>query len=88
MSENNNSHSFTLSNRSSLSLSGVNDVLGFDEETVSMETQLGNLIVKGEGLHITRLSLDTGDVEVEGKVNAFQYLGGQKSKNLLGKIFK
>ena len=53
-----------------------------------METQLGNLIVKGEGLHITKLSLDTGEVVVEGKVNAFQYLGGQKSKNFLGKLFK
>ena len=88
MTDTNNTHSFSLENRNILSLTVVSDVLGFDEETVSMETQLGNLIVKGEGLHITKLSLDTGEVVVEGKVNAFQYLGGQKSKNFLGKLFK
>ncbi len=88
MIEANNTHSFTLDNRSSLKLSGISDVLGFDEETVSMETVMGNLIVKGENLHITKLSLDTAEVQIDGKFNAFQYLGAQKSKGLRSKIFK
>lgn len=84
----NSKHSLTLDNREFLTLTGVTDVPGFDEETVSIKTDLGSLIIKGESLHISRLSLDTGDVSIEGRINAFQYMGDNNSKGFMSRIFR
>ena len=79
-----------LENREKLSISGVNDVLSFDDQVVIIETELGMLTVKGENLKINKLSIDTADVIVEGRINNLLY-SEQHIKNeggILGKIFK
>ena len=81
-------HSMSLDNRQTLNLTGILDVSGFDEQTVSLQTPCGNLIVKGESLHISRLSLDTGEVSVDGRVSSLQYLGDVRTKGIMSKIFK
>ena len=81
-------HSVALENRSVLCLTGVKDVPGFDEQTVSLETSFGNLYVKGENLHITKLSLETGDVTVDGKINSLQYVTTHEQKGFISKIFR
>lgn len=80
-------HSLILDNRKKLSLSGVKDVIGFNEETVSMATDLGGLIVKGSTLHIGMLNLDSGEVEIEGNINSLQYTQSRQSKSVLQRIF-
>ena len=81
------SHTLMLDNRSRLSLTGVEDVSGFNEEAVSVRTTDGTLIIRGSGLHIDELNLDSGDVSIEGRVDAMQYIGnGSKSK--LSKLFR
>lgn len=80
-------HSLILDNRTSLTLTGVCDVLGFDEQTVNLLTDNGTLIVKGDSLHINKLNLDTKDVCIDGTVNALQYIN-QSSKSLKSKLFK
>lgn len=80
-------HSLILDNRKKLSLSGVKDVLGFNEETVSMATDLGGLIVKGSALHIGMLNLDSGEVEIEGNINSLQYTQSRQNKSVLQRIF-
>lgn len=79
-----------LENREKLNVSGVNDVLSFDDQVVIMETELGLLTVKGENLKINKLSIDTSEVIVEGAINNLAYSGGQaKSETgIFGKIFK
>ena len=79
-----------LENREKLSISGVLDVLSFDDQIVILETELGMLTIKGEDLRINKLSLDTGDVVIEGNINSVSYSEKEerKSGNLLGKIFK
>ena len=57
-----------LENREKLTLSGVRDVLSFDDQIVIVETELGLLTIKGQNLKITKLSIDTGDVVVEGDI--------------------
>lgn len=57
-----------LENRGKLSISGVLDVLSFDDQVVILETELGLLTVKGENLHINKLSIDTSEVIVEGDI--------------------
>lgn len=84
----NTPHSLTLDNRNVLSLTGIKDVSGFDEQTVNLLTSFGTLIVKGEQLHISKLSLDSGEVIIDGKLNSLQYLGDMRQKGFISKIFR
>lgn len=79
-------HSLILDNRKKLSLTGVEDVSGFNEETVSLKTTAGGLIVKGSGLHIGRLDLDTGDVEIEGVINLLNYTDSKTDKGFIQRL--
>ena len=62
-----------LENREKLSISGVIDVLSFDDQVVMIETELGLLTVKGEELRINKLSIDTSEVIVEGNISHLSY---------------
>ena len=80
-----------LENRGKLSISGVNDVLSFDDQVVMIDTELGLLTVKGENIRINKLSLDTSEVIVEGEISSLTYSQNKQDKNsgtLLSKIFK
>lgn len=80
-----------LENRERLSISGVLDVLSFDDQIVILETELGLLTVKGENLRINKLSLDTAEVIIDGEVYNLGYSEKdslQKSGGFLNKIFK
>lgn len=79
-----------LENREKLSISGVLDVLSFDDQVVIVETELGLLNVKGENLRINKLSLDTSEVVVEGEVYNLSYSekNVDKKSSLMSKIFK
>ena len=79
-----------LENREKLNVSGVNDVLSFDDQVVIMETELGLLTVKGENLKINKLSIDNSEVIVEGKINNLLYSEHQikNEGGIFGKIFK
>ena len=80
-----------LENREKLNVSGVNDVLSFDDQVVMVETELGLLTVKGENLRINKLSIDTSEVIVEGEISYLAYsdkTNDVSKGNLLSKIFK
>ena len=62
-----------LSCRESLTVSGVEDVDRFDETEIVMNTSLGVLVVTGDSLHIGKLSLDGGELQVDGRVEALTY---------------
>lgn len=81
------SHSLILDNRSVLTLTGVTDVQGFDEQTVNLVTDVGALVVKGEMLHINKLNLESKDVQIDGKINSLQYMG-QSTKSIKSKLFR
>lgn len=66
-------HHVILEGRESLSVSGVDEVESFDEATIVMRTSRGTLVVRGEDLHIQKLSLDGGDLRVEGMVDSLTY---------------
>ena len=80
-----------LENREKLSISGVLDVLSFDDQVVIVETELGLLTIKGENLRINKLSIDTSEVVVEGDIFNLSYSeksADKKGGSLIGKIFK
>ncbi|MBR3255855.1 MAG: sporulation protein YabP [Clostridia bacterium] len=80
-----------LENRGKLSVSGVIDVLSFDDQVVMIETELGLLTCKGENLKINKLSIDTSEVIVEGKISYLAYSessNNREEQGFLSKIFK
>ena len=80
-----------LENREKLSISGVLDVLSFDDQVVILETELGLLNVKGDNLRINKLSIDTSEVVIEGDIYSMIYSekdSNKKGTSLIGKIFK
>ena len=81
-----------LENRGKLSISGVIDVLSFDDQVIITETELGLLTIKGENLKVNKLSIDTSEVIIEGEINSLNYSDAKnqdKGKSgLLNKIFK
>ncbi len=82
-------HNCILEDRRILSVSGVSDVDSFDEQTVAVFTDLGELTVKGHDLHITRLSVDVGELVVEGKIQSLSYTDTQpKASGFLSKVFR
>ena len=67
------SHQVVLEDRERLTISGVEEVESFDESSILLSTARGGLEVQGEGLHIEKLSLDGGDLKVEGSVDSLTY---------------
>lgn len=88
--EKNNVHNEILEGRKNLTISGVTDVDSFDERCISLYTQLGELVIKGRELHINSMSVETGDMTIEGDIWALNY--GDKDKKssatFLGKLFR
>ena len=74
-----------LENREKLSVSGVIDVLSFDDQVVMIETELGLLTVKGENIRINKLSIDTSEVIVEGNISSLSYSDKEMEKTKVGK---
>ena len=84
-------HKVIMHNRRDAVLTGVVDVMSFDEEEILMETTEGMLSVKGEGLHVKKLTLEKGEVELEGVVDSFSYSGKKskgKEESLINRLFK
>ena len=66
-------HKLQMSERRSLTMTGVTEVVSFDESAVVLQTSLGLLIVQGQQLQLKNLSLDGGQVAVEGNISALSY---------------
>lgn len=82
-------HNLVLEDRRLLTVSGVSDVDSFDEETVVVFTDLGELTVRGSNLHINRLSVDVGELTVEGNIAALIYSDeAPKSGGFFSKVFR
>ncbi len=81
-----------LENRERLNITGIVDVFSFDDQIIIIETDLGLLTIKGENLKINKLSIDTSDFTVDGKIDSLAYsnseINSKKNKNILSKIFK
>lgn len=81
-------HRLTLNERRQLSMTGVTEVVSFDENTVVLHTDLGALVIQGQGLQLKTLSPDGGQVMVEGSVSSMNYqeprLGGSWLRRLMG----
>lgn len=89
---NSKGHRITLTNRGAGMVTGVNAVISFDTAEVLLETEQGVLMIKGNDLNVTRLTLEKGEVEIDGRVDSFTYSDlkpGLKGENgLFDRLFK
>ena len=85
------SHRLMLENRQGGTVTGVRDVHSFDEEEILLLTEVGKLQIKGEQLHVKRLNLEKGEVDLEGKMNSLVYLTKgteHKDESFLKRMFR
>ena len=81
-------HNIIIEDRKKLTLSGVKDVISFDDETLLLETVLGRLTGKGAGLHIVNFDTASGDLFAEGKIYAAVYTSDEKNGGFFSRVFR
>lgn len=81
-------HLLSIENRRRLNATGVLDVDSFDEKTVVILTNLGVLTVEGSDLHINHLSVDGGDIAIEGQIDRFGYADLKEKGSLFKGLFR
>ena len=84
-------HAFSVFSRNEMNISGVREVISFDDSNVSLSTVEGNMSVDGEGIRVSVLDTDSGHVVLIGKINAVYYYDDAKaseSRGFFGKLFK
>ena len=83
-----NPHCISLENRQNLVLSGIKEVGNYDDNIISIYTEMGKLIIKGQKLNIKKLNLEFGDLEVEGKISSIVYAEEKEKNGFFSKFFK
>lgn len=85
-------HRLDLMNRGAGSVTGIQDVVAFDENQIVLDTDMGLLTVKGKGLHVSRLTLEKGEVDIEGTVDSMVYSSNEtyrkQGESLFARLFK
>ena len=66
-------HRLVLSDRHVGSVTGVNDVVSFDENEIVLDTEMGLLTIRGKELHVKRLTLEKGELDLEGQIDSLNY---------------
>lgn len=85
-------HKISITNRKNCSVIGVTDVISFDLNQILLETEYGMLTIKGQDLHVGKLSVDKGELEVDGKIDSYVYSDvsgiSKKGESFLNRLFK
>lgn len=86
------SHKLVVNNRKTSMVTGVLDVLSFDLNEILLETEQGMLMVKGTDMHVNRLSLEKGEVDLSGNIDSIAYSdihgAAKQGENFLAKLFR
>ena len=81
-------HTIIVENRKKLTLTGIKEVISFDDETIMLESCLGRLAVKGFNLHILNFNNENGELSADGKIHALIYTAEEKNGGFLSRILK
>lgn len=81
-------HKLTLNERKQLTMTGVSEVVSFDDTAVVLNTSLGTLVVQGKDLQLKTLSLDGGQVAVDGTISGLNYEEPRVSGSWLGRLLR
>ena len=85
-------HKLVLQNRYTAALTGICEVVSFDENIVVLDTDMGLLTIKGRELHVTRLTLEKGEADLEGNIDSLVYTSNdsyrRQGQPLLSRLFR
>ena len=85
-------HRLMMQDRSVLSVSGIRDVVSFDENQIIVDTDMGLLTMKGKDLHVSRLTVEKGEVDVRGSIDSLVYSSNEayrkEGQSLFTRLFK
>lgn len=85
-------HKLNINARKTVAITGVNDVLSFDAEEVLLQTEQGILMIRGSELHVNRLTLEKGEMDIDGRIDSLTYSDatnyGKSGESLFGRLFK
>ncbi len=85
-------HRLNINARKTAAITGVNDVLSFDAGEVLLQTEQGILMIRGNELHVNRLTLEKGEIDIDGRIDSLTYsdstAGGKSQESLFGRLFK
>ena len=81
-------HNIIMENRENLSISGIKSVENFDENIIVLQSDMGELTIKGEKLHIAKMDIDTGDMKITGNIFGLIYNETSKGSSLFKRMFK
>ncbi|MDY4443867.1 sporulation protein YabP [Butyricicoccus sp.] len=81
-------HSLSLQDRKKMAVSGVNEVVNFDENQVTIATTMGTLVIRGSSLHVDQLSLDSGELRLTGRIDIVEYDDSVTSGGFLRRLFQ
>ncbi|MBQ3391163.1 MAG: sporulation protein YabP [Clostridia bacterium] len=73
-------HRLNLEGRERLFIAGVEDVVSFDEREILLDTTEGSLLLRGEGMHINKLSVENGELQIEGQIDCVEYSDSAPSR--------
>ncbi len=79
--ENKSAHNVYICGRSRVELSAIEDVISFDESSVVLGSALGIISIEGQGLHILKMNVESGDIVIDGKINSLLYIDKTPRKN-------
>ena len=86
------SHRVVLNDRNQGSLTGILDVISFDESMIVLDTDMGLLTIKGKDLHVSRLTLEKGEVDLDGTIDSLNYSSNEalrkSGESLFTRLFK
>lgn len=81
-------HDVVLESRSKATMTGIKDVESFDEETILAKSDCGSLAVHGKNLKISRLSVESGDMVIEGEIDSLIYSDNKSAGGFWGRVFR
>ena len=85
-------HKLVIQNRSTGSITGIADVVSFDENAIVLDTDMGLLTIRGKELHVSRLTLEKGEVDVDGTIDSLTYSSNdalrKSGESLFTRLFK
>ncbi len=83
-------HAVSINNRNEGYLKGIIDVISFDTQEIVLESDCGGIQIKGENLHVKRLNLEKGELDIEGRVDSFSYVKSKVKKKgqVMNRLFR
>lgn len=85
-------HKIMMDNRRKAEITGVSDVISFDLNTILLETDYGMVTIKGSNLHVNRLSVEKGEIDIDGKIDGITYSElnsyAKKGESFISRMFK